>query len=60
MKIYISYISWVFETSQKKSLQKDLKSAICWKGNAYYPAFSCFTEWSCPGIFFMQTHTLIV
>ena len=34
---------WVSAIIQKKSLQK---------GNAYYPAFSCFTGWSCPGIFF--------
>ena len=39
---------WVSETTQKKHL----KSGICWKDNAYYPAFSCFTGWSCPGIFF--------
>ena len=26
----------------------------------HYPAFSCFTGWSCPGIFFIETHTLIV
>ena len=43
---------WVSETTQKKSLQKHLKSGICWNVNAYYPAFSCFTGWSCPGIFF--------
>ena len=63
VKIYIQLCSfskagdivqkfWVSETTQKKSLQKHLKSGICWKGNAYYPAFSCFTGWSCPGIFF--------
>ena len=40
--------------------QKHLKSGICWKGNPCYPAFSCFTGWSYPGIFFIQTHTLIV
>ena len=43
---------WVSEATHKKSLQKHLKSGICWKGNAYYPAFSCFAGWSCPGIFF--------
>ena len=26
----------------------------------HYPAFSCFTGWSYPGIFFIETHTLIV
>ena len=31
-----------------------------YQGNAYYPAFSYFTGWSCLGIFFFQTHTLIV
>ena len=70
-KIYIQWCSfskardivqkfWVSKTTQKKLLQKHLKSGICSKGNAYYPAFSCFTGWSCPGIFFMPTHTLIV
>ena len=50
---------WVSETTQKKSLQKHLKSEICWKGNAYYSAFSCFTGRSCPGIFFYSnTHWL--
>ena len=48
---------WVSETTQKKSLQKYLKSGICWKGNAYYPASLCFTGWSCPSIFFIQTDT---
>ena len=48
---------WVSETTQKKSLQKYLKSGICWKGNAYYPASLCFRGWSCPSIFFIQTDT---
>ena len=26
------------------------------KGNAYYPAFSCFTRWNCLGIFFLFKH----
>ena len=31
------------------------------KGNAYYPAFSCFTRWNCLGIFFfIQTHILLL
>ena len=29
---------------RKKSLQKHLTNGICWKGKAYNPAFSCFTE----------------
>ena len=41
----------VSETTQKKSLQKHLKSGIYWKGNAYYPDFQCFTGWICPGFF---------
>ena len=39
---------WVSATTQKKSLQK---------GNAYYPAFSCFTRWRYPGIFYSNTYT---
>ena len=42
---------WVSETTQKKSLQKHLNNGICWKVNAYYSTFSCFTGWSFPGIF---------
>ena len=48
----------VSETTQKKSFQKHLKSRICWKGNAYYPAFSCFAGWSCPdNLLYLNTHT---
>ena len=71
VKIYIQLCSfskardivqkfWVSKTTHKNSLQKYLESGICWKVNACYPAFSCFTGWSCPGIFFIQPHTLIV
>ena len=71
VKIYIQLCSfsksrdiiqkfWVSETTHKKSLQKHLESEIYLRGNAYHPAFSCFTGWNCPGIFFIQTHTLIV
>ena len=35
---------WVSEITQKKSLQKHLKSGTCWKSVTYYPAFLYFTE----------------
>ena len=45
---------WVSESTEKKSLQKHMKSGICWQGNAYYPTFSYFTGWSFPGIFLFK------
>ena len=44
----------------KKSEEWNLLKTALWKGNgnANYPAFSSFTGWNCPGIFFIRTHTL--
>ena len=55
---YFSTVLSVWNYSEE-IITKHLKSGICWKVNGYYPAFSCFTGWSCPGIFFIQTHTHI-
>ena len=40
------------EVITKTSEEWNLFKTGLWKGNAYYPAFSCFTGWNCLGDFF--------
>ena len=49
----------VSETLSIWNHSNEIITKNCWKGNGYCPAFLCLTWWSSPGIFFIQTHTLV-